>query len=223
MPAGMAALIGRRPRLVMFDLDGTLVDSASDIARALNLTLADAGLPVATEAQVRDWIGRGAARLIACARAHFGVLETQQEALLASFLAHYEANVSGHTTPLPGAEALLTACAQAGLHLACVTNKPFAHTTALLRDLGWGERFHLVLGGDSLPQRKPDPAALRHCLERFSVSANEALMVGDSRNDVEAAQAAGVPVIALRGGYNHGEPIEACAPDWIVDSLAVLA
>lgn len=223
MPAGLAALTGRRPRLVMFDLDGTLVDSAGDIARALNLTLADAGLAAATEAQVRDWIGRGAARLIACARGHFGVPDEQQTDLLSAFLAHYEANVSGHTTPKPGAEALLAACEQAGLHLACVTNKPYAHTTALLRDLGWGERFHLVLGGDSLPQRKPDPAALLHCLDRFGVSANEAVMVGDSRNDVEAAQAAGVPVVALRGGYNHGEPIEACAPDWIVESLELLA
>ena len=114
---------------------------------------------------------------------------------------------------------LLAACRAAGMFLACVTNKPHAPARALLDALDLLEPFDLLLGGDSLPHKKPHPGALLHCLQYFDVAAAQALMVGDSSNDVEAARAAGVKVAALPWGYNHGEPIATSHPDWLLQSL----
>lgn len=220
------SVIGFAPRLVMFDLDGTLVDSAADIAVALDKALADLGLPGVSEAQVRLWVGRGASRLVHCALEHMGPavddFEKLHESLLARFMARYQEDVSGRSTLYPGARELLHACRAAGIPLACVTNKPYAPARNLLDALAILEPFDLLLGGDSLPHKKPHPGALQHCLRHFGVSADQALMVGDSRNDVEAARAAGVPVVALPWGYNHGEPIEAARPDWLLESLVEL-
>lgn len=218
--------IGFIPRLVMFDLDGTLVDSAADIAIALDRALDDLGLPGVTEAQVRTWVGRGASRLVQCALEHQRQppedFEHLHDSLLARFMTRYQENVSGHSTLYPGAAALLAACRAARIPLACVTNKPYAPARALLEDLAILEPFDLLLGGDSLPHKKPHPGPLQHCLRHFDVAAGDALMVGDSRNDVEAARAAGVPCVALPWGYNHGEPIAACQPDWLLEGLAEL-
>ena len=218
--------IGFQPRLVMFDLDGTLVDSAGDIAVALNRALADLGLAQVSETQVRLWVGRGAPRLVHCALEHLGQAAEDGEHLhahlLERFMARYRENVSSRSALYPGVAELLAACCQAGVRLACVTNKPFEPARTLLDDLGILAPFDLVLGGDSLPHKKPHPGALLHCLRHFEVRAGEALMVGDSRNDVEAAQAAGVRVVALPWGYNHGEPIEASRPDWLLESLVEL-
>ncbi|MFN3586951.1 MAG: HAD-IA family hydrolase [Moraxellaceae bacterium] len=126
------------------------------------------------------------------------------------------------STAYAGACELLAACRAEGIALACVTNKPYAPARALLEALDMLSPFDLLLGGDSLPHKKPHPAPLLHCLQHFAVPAAAALMVGDSRNDVEAAQAAGVPVVAVPYGYNHGEPVADARPDWLVESLSVL-
>lgn len=218
--------VGFMPKLAMFDLDGTLVDSAADIAIALDRALADLGLPGVSEAQVRTWVGRGASRLVHCALEHqrhpVDAFEKLHESLLARFMTRYQEDVSGHSTLYPGAAELLAACRGAGIALACVTNKPYAPARALLADMAILEPFDLLLGGDSLSRKKPHPGPLQHCLRHFGVAPGQALMVGDSRNDVEAARAAGVPCVALPWGYNHGEPIEACRPDWLLEGLVDL-
>lgn len=210
------------PKLVMFDLDGTLVDSVADIALSLNRALGDLGLPEVSEAQVRAWVGRGASRLIYCVLEHQHRPADLHDALMARFMTRYQASVCEVSTVYPGARELVLACRAAGLYLACVTNKPYAPARALLEALELLEPFDLLLGGDSLTHKKPHPALLQHCLHEFGLAPEQALMVGDSRNDVEAARAAGVRCVAVPYGYNHGEPIQAAEPDWLVESLSEL-
>lgn len=214
--------LGIQPALVMFDLDGTLVDSVADIALALNRALQDLGMAAVSELQVRHWVGRGASRLIYCVLEHQQQAPTRHDELLARFMARYQAAVCAASTVYPGVHELLAACKAAGIKLACVTNKPYAPAKALLEALDLLPAFELLLGGDTLPHKKPHPQPLLHCLQYFAIPAEAALMVGDSRNDVEAARAAGVRVLALPWGYNHGEPIAATRPDWLVDSLTEL-
>lgn len=210
------------PKLVMFDLDGTLVDSVADIALSLNRALGDMAQPEVSEAQVRRWIGRGASRLMYCVLEHLRQPPEQHDTLMARFMARYEASVCEVSEPYEGARDLLLACKAQGIHLACVTNKPYVPAKALLDALDMLAPFDLLLGGDSLSHKKPHPEPLQHCLQHFGVKAEEALMVGDSRNDVEAARAAGVKVLAVPYGYNHGEPVAETKPDWLVESLARL-
>jgi len=210
------------PKLVMFDLDGTLVDSVADIALSLNRALGDMAMPEVSEAQVRTWVGRGASRLVYCVLEHQHRPADLHDVLLARFMARYQASVCEASTVYPGARELVLACRKAGIYLACVTNKPYAPARALLEELGLLELFDLLLGGDSLAHKKPHPAPLQHCLQEFGLEPAQALMVGDSRNDVEAARAAGILCVAVPYGYNHGEPIQAAEPDWLVESLSEL-
>jgi phosphoglycolate phosphatase len=141
---------------------------------------------------------------------------------MARFMARYEVSVCEVSEPYEGARELLVALKAQGVHLACVTNKPYVPAKALLEALDMLAPFDLLLGGDSLTHKKPHPEPLQHCLQHFGVKADEALMVGDSRNDVEAARAAGIKVLAVPYGYNHGEPVADTKPDWLVESLARL-
>lgn len=225
----LADWFGELPRVILLDLDGTLVDSAADIALSLNRALADLGMAAVSEAHVRDWVGRGAARLIEVAlqhvRPHHGQdpqKHTVEAQLLAAFMARYQDAVCEASTVYPGVTEFLVATRAAGIRLACVTNKPYRPAVALLEALNLLDAFELVLGGDSLAHKKPHPEPLLHCLRHFQVDASQALMVGDSRNDVDAAKAAGIKSLALPYGYNHGEPIADCAPDRLVASLAEL-
>jgi phosphoglycolate phosphatase len=137
-------------------------------------------------------------------------------------MARYQDAVCEASTVYPGVAEFVAAARGAGIRLACVTNKPYRPAVALLEALNLLDAFELVIGGDTLVHKKPHPEPLLHCLRHFQVSAAQALMVGDSRNDVDAARAAGIKSLALPYGYNHGEPIEACAPDRLVASLAEL-
>lgn len=207
---------------VFFDLDGTLVDSAADIMRAVNFALYDIGVDPVINAQVRLWVGRGASRLIQCVRECRGIAAERHDELLTSFLKHYQAEVCVDSTVYPGVREFLDWCHQHKLHVACITNKPYASTLKLLKALNLLGDFSLILGGDSLEHRKPHPAPMLHALAHYGLKANQAVMIGDSRNDIESAHAASMPCIAVRYGYNHGEPIAYCEPDLVLDSLIEL-
>ncbi|OUY08977.1 phosphoglycolate phosphatase [Acinetobacter populi] len=211
-------------QLILFDLDGTLVDSARDLYRAMNLTLKDLGRPTVTEQQVRVWVGKGAAQLCGCVIQYQDqkLDPAQQQILLQHFLPVYQHNLCVETTIYEGVLDFLEYCKTQNKTLVCVTNKPYQAAVELLRQLNLLERFALVLGGDSLTHRKPHPEPLLHAMQYFGQSAAQTLMIGDSRNDVEAARAAGIDCIVLSYGYNHGEDIQLCQPQWVIDSLQQL-
>ena len=209
-------------KAVFFDLDGTLVDSASDIHAALLVALQDLGLPMVSEQQVKHWVGRGAGRLVHCAIEHLGADPHLHAPLLSQFMLRYQSSVCVDSEVYDGVFSCLDYCQAQQLHLACITNKPLLPAKKLLSQLNLLHYFDLVLGGDSLDHPKPHPASLLHALAYYDVLPDQAVMIGDSRNDVEAAHAAGMACIALTYGYNHGEPLQACAPDLLLDSLLEL-
>lgn len=139
---------------------------------------------------------------------------------LALFLRNYRAVVSELSRPYPGAVETLTWLSSAGYPLACITNKAEAFTVPLLKKLKMYAYFNLVVSGDSLPRQKPDPLPLQHACRHFGIGPDRAVLVGDSVNDVQAARAAGMPVICVTYGYNHGHDIRDAGPDATVDSLA---
>lgn len=216
---------GELPRLVMFDLDGTLIDSVPDLAEAVDRMLAELGRPPAGVEKVRDWVGNGARVLVRRALAggldHAAVSEAEAEEALARFLDIY-ADCHHLTTLYPGVHDLLEALSTAAVELAVVTNKPERFVAPLLEQVGLGGYFRWIIGGDTLPQQKPDPAALLQVMQLAGVTARQSVFIGDSRNDVLAAHAAGVPCVAVSYGYNHGRPIAEENPELVVGNLAQL-
>ncbi|MFN9078488.1 MAG: HAD-IA family hydrolase [bacterium] len=218
------------PDAVLFDLDGTLVDSVEDIFVAVNALLRELGIAERTREEVTMWVGNGARVLVE--RAMSGRFEgfaglpdalarhAAADAAMPRFRAIYQEICVDHTKPLEGAREALAAAHARGLGVAIVTNKPLAPTTRIVDALGWRPFVACVIGGDSLPVRKPDPAPLFEALRQLD--ARHAWMVGDSANDVGAARAAKMPSLVVRGGYNHGRSVESLdpAPDVILDSLA---
>ncbi|RRJ83542.1 phosphoglycolate phosphatase [Aestuariirhabdus litorea] len=215
---------GQLPAAVIYDLDGTLVDSVPDLHSAVERFQQQLGLPTASECEVRDWVGNGAARLVerALAASAGERAEALFPAAMEAFMVAY-ADTNGRRARLyEGVRPVLEALAAEGVPQALVTNKPLAFTHPLLEKLGIASYFSPVLGGDSLPAKKPDPAPLRAVAETLGVAPERCLMVGDSRNDLLAARAAGMPVACVSYGYNHGEPIAVSCPDLLVDSLLKL-
>lgn len=208
--------------LVVFDLDGTLVDSVPDLAMAVDAALADLRLPPRGEARVRDWVGNGALKLME--RALRDAREREPDEALLSlahqrFLAHYGREPCAHTCLYPGVRGGLDALRDRGLTLALVTNKPSAFIPPILESFGLLDHFALCLGGDSLSRKKPDPAPLLHVAAHFDLLPSACLMVGDSRHDIAAGKAAGFRTLAVPYGYNHGEPVCNSGPDGVVESL----
>lgn len=220
-----ALCAGELPRLVMFDLDGTLVDSVPDLATAVDRMLVELGRQPAGVEQVRTWVGNGARVLVRRALAgsieHAAVSDAETDVALARFLDIY-ADCHELITLYPGVHELLEALSTAAVELAVVTNKPERFVAPLLEQVGLGGYFRWIIGGDTLPQQKPDPAALLQVMHLAGVTAAQSLFIGDSRSDVLAARAAAVPCVAVSYGYNHGRPIAEEEPQQVVDSLAEL-
>ncbi len=194
-------------KAVLFDLDGTLIDSAPDLAASLNHALSSLGLPTYDLQTIRGWIGGGATLLLQ--RGLTGQKETSGvdpklfEKAKELFFAHYRANLCNQTKAYPYAKEILEYL-RPRYALALVTNKPYAFVPPILRKLGL-EHFDLVLGGDSLEEKKPSPKPLLHVCERFEITPKEALMVGDSINDYLAAKAAGMDMVLVEHGYETQE------------------
>ncbi|KAA5930882.1 phosphoglycolate phosphatase [Pantoea sp. Bo_2] len=209
-------------RALAFDLDGTLVDSAPGLADAIDRTLNDLRLPRAGLERVSTWIGNGAdimmARALTFALGREPQPEEQRDAR-ALFDRHYADTVDAGSTLFPQVKQTLDALKSSGLPMAIVTNKPTPFVAPLLESLGIADAFSLIIGGDDVPVKKPHPAAIFMVLGTFGVLPNELLFVGDSRNDIQAAQAAGVPNVAMTYGYNYGEPIATSQPDLTLDSF----
>jgi phosphoglycolate phosphatase len=201
------------------DLDGTMVDTVGDFEVALARALSEIGhAPVGREFILRT-VGKGSEHLIARTLAEAGAPAECFDAAWAAYQRHY-ARVNGrHAAVYPGVPEGLQALRRAGLKLACLTNKPGAFARALLASKGLDGFFEHTFGGDDFPRKKPDPLPLQRTCEALGVAPAQALMVGDSVNDVLAARAAGCPVVLVSYGYNHGEPASAAGADAVVDRL----
>jgi len=216
---------GMLPRLVMFDLDGTLMDSVPDLAAAVDKMLMLLGREPAGIERVRDWVGNGSRVLVRRALVgqldHDGVADELADEALALFMQAY---AGGHelTAVYPGVRDCLDWLRERRVKLAIITNKPAQFIEPLLEEKGLAGYFDWLVGGDTLPQQKPDPAALFWVMDKAGVAPSESLFVGDSRNDVRAAKAATVRCVALTYGYNHGEPIADEQPALVLDDLREL-
>lgn len=196
-------------QLVMFDLDGTLIDTAPQIAEAANQMLAAVGLPTRPTSDIAMYIGEGVHQLIK--RCLTGGLRIEPDPLLLAkaepiYQQCYAANAT-QSTPYAGAHSTLLALKQAGFQLACVTNKPEKFTQPLLEATGLAEFFACVVSGDSLAKKKPDPLPLLHVCQTLQVLPAHAMMVGDSDTDITAAHQAGCFVVTVPYGYNQGRPL----------------
>jgi len=212
---------------VLFDLDGTLLDTVGDIALALNRTLVEHACKALEEHDVRRMIGRGSPILIERAVASQGrtIDAATHAAMVERFFHHYgelEESNEDRAQPYSGAAESLLAVHEAGLRTAVVTNKQHRFADALLRRLGLIDWVDVVVGGDTCERRKPDPQPLLFACESLRVPPSHSLMVGDSVNDVQAARAAGIPVVCVSYGYNEGRPPHTLNGDALLDSLAEL-
>lgn len=209
-------------RAVLIDLDGTLLDTAADLAEAVNRMLADLGRAPLSAAQVSTYVGKGSEVLVH--RALTGHLdgratEAEHQSALTIFLSHYAQTNGQFARPYPGVREGLVAMSQAGLRLACVTNKPQSFADPLLHGQGLAHYFEFVQGGDALPHKKPDPRPLLHAAQRLGAPPALTVAIGDSLNDAQAARAAGMAVFLVPYGYNEGVEVQSLEVDAIVDSL----
>lgn len=215
--------------LVMFDLDGTLVETAPEIMDAVNDALQRFSLPEVTQKQVDDWIGHGTLELLVKALVEitgFSAEDVRASTLLNQIVPvynmAYNARCGTRSHLYPQVRETLVALREQRTRLAVVTNKESRYTQVVLDIHHLTSLFDVVISGDTFATKKPSPVGVTSCLERFDVAPERALFVGDSSIDVATARAAGVAVWMLPYGYNMGEAIEACAPDRIIQDISVL-
>ena len=205
---------------VTFDLDGTLLDTVPDLAEASNRMLAELGLPLRSEDEVRSFVGRG---IVVLVQRCLDRGAAPDEALLARavevFKRHYAAVNGNETRVFAGVLAGLEAWRATGVPLAVLTNKPAAFTEPLLERMGLKHYFSAIVSGDSTPFRKPHPEPLRHACTQMGRAVNTNLHIGDSRHDIDVARAAGCTVYCVPYGYNEGEAVSASDCDALVENL----
>ena len=215
--------------LILFDLDGTLVETAPEIMDAVNDTLGQFNLPLVSQHQVNDWIGHGTLELLVQALAdrtgtpreqvRTGELLRQMVPIYDGF---YKQRCGTRSHLYPHVRETLHALRAQGVKLAVVTNKEGRYTQVVMDVHQLMPLFDAVVSGDTFPTKKPKPAGVQHCLAQFGVTADRALFVGDSSIDAATARNAGVPVWLLPYGYNMGQPIDACAPDRVIADFSSL-
>jgi phosphoglycolate phosphatase len=208
---------GLSPPLLVFDLDGTLADTAGDLVAALNVVLAHQGLAGVEFAQARPMVGGGARTLIERGLSAHGikVSESRLDEMLADFLAHYEAHIADETALFPGVARVLDRFEAAGFKFAVCTNKVEYASVLLLTALGIAGRFRAICGKDTFPVSKPNGEALLQTIARAGGDRGRAVMIGDSKTDIDTARDAGVPVVAVNFGYTS-EPIDSFKPDRVI-------
>ena len=209
-----------RPEAVIFDIDGTLLDTAPDLCGTLNALLAEHGRPVMPLERLRPMIGDGAAKMVERGFAASGTVPEDFAALVRRFIEIYQGRIAEETKPFPGAVACLERFRAAGARLGVCTNKTTRLTEELLAALDLAAYFGVVVGGDG-PARKPDPRHILSVAERLGVAPERSLMIGDSINDVAAAKAAGIKVVAVTFGYTTTPALELGA-DAVIDSFEEL-
>ncbi len=214
------------PQAILFDLDGTLIDSVPDLAWAVDEMCKQIGMPACGEAMVRNWVGNGIDMLVRRALTNGDdqqvVDPNQLDSALSSFKSLYASHLSVSTTVYPHLEAVLAQFHAQKIKMAVVTNKGSQFSAQLLADLSLQQWFSVLVGGDTLAVKKPDPQPLLHAAEQLGLRADQVIMIGDSKNDVSAARAANMPVITKTNGYNHGENIANSQPDAIFDCFSEL-
>ena len=215
----------KKPEMVLIDVDGTLVDSVPDLAWCVDELMKRLGREPHGEAKVRNWVGNGVERLTR--RALIGQLDGEPsdedfDKAYPIFLELYAENTSKRSVLYPGVKEGVEYLKASGYRLGCVTNKAAQFTIPLLKDLGVYDEFEIVVSGDDLPKKKPDPLPLLHAAEQLGVKPENAMMLGDSKSDVKAARAAGFQIVCMSYGYNHGEDIRNYDPDAVIDSMVEL-
>jgi len=217
--------LSSKPKLVLIDLDGTLVDSVPDLAYCLDEMMTALGRTPWGIGKARGWVGNGVDRFV-----KRGLTDTLWEdpadelfaEALPIFMKLYADNTSGRSCLYDGVVEGLDYLKANGFKIGCVTNKAEAFTVPLLKDMGIHDYFEIIVSGDTTAKKKPDPMPLRYAAEKLGEAAEDCLMVGDSMHDVEAARNADFQVVSVPYGYNHGVDIREAKPDAVIESLAAL-
>ncbi len=213
------------PELIMIDVDGTLVDSVPDLSWCLDETLKQVGLPPRGEASAREWVGNGVIRIVERGIANDLNADHDPEIFekaMPIFRALYAENTSTRSVLYPGVREGMDYLQTLGIKIGCITNKDAEFTHPILKDLGLWDDFEIVISGDTLEKKKPDPLPLLHGAKELGADPKKSLMLGDSTSDVKASRAAGFEIICMSYGYNHGVDIRESNPDAVIDSFVEL-
>ena len=212
-------------KVIIFDLDGTLINSAPDLSLAVNHMLQTLNRDTFCDDVIHGWVGNGAKILVQRALSGQSMIDENLDTVLSAkaldiFLTFYAENLCISTVAYPHVPVTLKILKGMGYRLAIVTNKPFVFVAPILEGLALDTLFELILGGDSLAQKKPDPMPLLHVCKILDVTAEQCVMVGDSKNDILAANACTMQSVGVTYGYNYGEDIDSYNPDIVVDDFA---